>query len=119
MGRYYDVSAIIAQGRRIGPAGTRKPYLGKDETLVGIVIQSDGNNIQAIAPDLTREEQYKALCIDGARYGILRVELYSLTPEQASKIPDALAVNIANLEEFLRRGTEKPRRPGRHQPFRD
>ena len=114
MGRYYNAITVAQEGRHLGSGlgCYEKPRsLGEGNTLVGIVLEASDREVTAIAPDLTDDRQYRHYCIERKETtpGLLMVELYTLTPEQVARIHDAPMILVADLEEFLRKGTTSTR----------
>lgn len=103
MGRYYDVSEVVRQGKRIGKASEYRPHVAPDETLAGVAILTDGKQIWAIAPDLMQERNFQTYCVDkNPGYNLIRVELYRLNTAIAEKIGDGPAkIVTTDIIEFL------------------
>jgi hypothetical protein len=108
MGRYYDVKEIIKKGTLLGESSSfeGKPKLSKDETLVGIVVWTDGKVIDAIAPNLSQKENYYGYwCKEKIHANkILCIQLYKLNNMIADKIMDAPAVRLVDFNKNI----EKP-----------
>ena len=98
MGTYYGVRKVVENGQRIGFAPERQPSGIGDNVLVGIM----NNGVWAVAPDLTRESEYRHFYESYSQGMWLNMDLYKVPKDKIKDCPDEGRVSVTDLEQLLK-----------------
>ena len=94
---YYGVRKVIENGEKMSSAQKKQPSITKDHVLIGIM----HNGVWAVAPNLTKESEYRHFYDSYAQGNWLNMDLYKVPKDKIKDCPNEGSVSVGELEQLL------------------